>query len=50
LESVDGGTLVRETWDLHQERGKQLIRRAAGGGTRGAMEQTLERIDTLVTG
>jgi uncharacterized protein YndB with AHSA1/START domain len=50
LESVDGGTLVRETWDLNQERGKQLIRRAAVGGTREAMEQTLERIDTLVTG
>jgi uncharacterized protein YndB with AHSA1/START domain len=49
LEPTDGGTLVRETWDLRQERGKQLIRRAAGDGTREAMERTLERIDTLVS-
>ena len=48
LEPVDGGTLVRETWDLHEERGKQLIRRGAGH-TREAMEQTLERIEALVT-
>ena len=47
LEPVDGGTLVRETWDLHEERGKQLVVRGAGG-TREAMEQTLERIATLV--
>ena len=25
LEPAEGGTLVRETWDIHQERGKQLV-------------------------
>jgi uncharacterized protein YndB with AHSA1/START domain len=49
LEPADGGTRVRETWDITEERGKQLVRRAAGH-TRTAMEQTLERIDALVTG
>ena len=47
LEPVDGGTLVRETWDITEERGKQRVIRGAGG-TREAMEQTLERIATLV--
>jgi hypothetical protein len=47
LEPADGGTLVRETWDIRQERGKQLVRGAAKH-TRQSMEQTLERIDALV--
>jgi uncharacterized protein YndB with AHSA1/START domain len=49
LEPVDGGTRVRETWDITEERGKELVR-AAGPRTRRSMEQTLERIDALVTG
>ena len=49
LEPTDGGTLVRETWDITQERGKQVVRGAAKH-TRQSMEQTLERIDALVTG
>lgn len=49
LEPTEGGTLVRETWDITQERGKQLVRGAAKH-TRESMEQTLERIDALVTG
>jgi hypothetical protein len=48
LEPTDGGTLVRESWDITQERGKQVVRGAAKH-TRQSMEQTLERIDTLVT-
>jgi carbon monoxide dehydrogenase subunit G len=48
LEPVDGGTRVRESWDISQERGKVLIRRARAK-TRKSMERTLERIEELVT-
>jgi len=48
LEPTDGGTLVRETWDIREERGKQLVRGAAKH-TRQSMEQTLDRIAALVT-
>jgi uncharacterized protein YndB with AHSA1/START domain len=49
LEPVDGGTRVRETWDISQEKIKAPVRPAAKK-TAKAMEQTLERIDQLVTG
>ena len=48
LEPTDGGTRVRETWDISQERTKFLVR-PAGRRTRDAMAATLERIETLVT-
>ena len=48
LEPVDGGTRVRESWDISQERGRFLIR-AARAKTRKSMEQTLARIEELVT-
>jgi uncharacterized protein YndB with AHSA1/START domain len=48
LEPVDGGTRVCESWDISQERGKALIR-VARAKTRKAMEQTLDRIEELVT-
>jgi len=48
LEPTDGGTRVRETWDISQERRKFLIRPAARR-TRDAMAATLERIEALVT-
>ena len=48
LEPVDGGTLVRESWDISQEKVK-LVVRPARKKTRKAMEQTLERIEALVT-
>jgi uncharacterized protein YndB with AHSA1/START domain len=47
LEPVDGGTRVRESWDISEERGKALVR-PAGKKTRQAMEQTLARIEELV--
>jgi hypothetical protein len=47
LEPVAGGTLVRESWDISQERGKTLVRRARHR-TRTAMDQTLARIEELV--
>lgn len=48
LESTNGGTLVRESWDISQEKVKAIVRPAAKR-TRGAMEKTLERIETIVT-
>lgn len=48
LEPVPGGTRVRETWDISQERIPPLVvgLRAA---TRRGMTRTLERIETIVT-
>lgn len=50
LEPVDGGTLVRETWDVAQESPftKPVVRFAAGK-TRTNMAKTLERIEQVVT-
>jgi uncharacterized protein YndB with AHSA1/START domain len=50
LEPVEGGTLVRESWDISQESAvtRPLVRRGAGE-TRRNMAATLERIDQLVT-
>lgn len=50
LEPVDGGTLVRESWDIRQESAitKPLVR-MGGGKTRGNMEQTLARIEQITT-
>ena len=44
LEPVDGGTRVRESWDISRSRSKALIRPGAGK-TRKSMEQTLARIE-----
>jgi uncharacterized protein YndB with AHSA1/START domain len=48
LEPVDSGTRVRESWDISEERTKAMVRRARKK-TRKAMEQTLVRIEELVT-
>jgi uncharacterized protein YndB with AHSA1/START domain len=48
LEPVEGGTLVRESWDISLDSTKFLIR-PGRKKTRKAMEQTLERIEELVT-
>ncbi len=47
LEPVEGGTRVRETWDISQEKVKALVRPAAGK-TRTNMEKTLARIEEIV--
>jgi uncharacterized protein YndB with AHSA1/START domain len=47
LEPVDGGTLVRETWDISQERGKAMVR-PARAKTIDAMTKTLERIEQIL--
>jgi uncharacterized protein YndB with AHSA1/START domain len=47
LEPADGGTLVRETWDISREKGpvKHLLRTGRSREhTRGAMAKTLENI------
>ena len=50
LEPVEGGTRVRESWDISQESvfTKPVVRRAASA-TRRNMEKTLERLERLVT-
>jgi uncharacterized protein YndB with AHSA1/START domain len=47
LEPVEGGTRVRESWDIRQEAVKALVR-PAKGKTKDAMEKTLERIEKVV--
>jgi uncharacterized protein YndB with AHSA1/START domain len=49
LEPVEGGTLVRESWDIRQEAIKVLVR-PMRGKTRAAMTATLERIEQIVGG
>ena len=47
LEPAEGGTLVRETWDISEERVKAIVR-PARNKTRQAMDKTLERIESIV--
>ena len=47
LEPVEGGTRVRESWDISQEKVK-LFMRPARKKTIKAMEKTLERIEEMV--
>ena len=49
LEPVDGGTRVRESWDLSKEPAKLLLGLLARSRTRKAMATTLERIEEIVT-
>jgi uncharacterized protein YndB with AHSA1/START domain len=51
LEPVDGGTRVRESWDISEESAltKPLVRKGADK-TRKDMAATLERIDDLING
>jgi len=50
LEPAEGGTLVRESWDISQESPftKPVVKRAASS-TRKNMEATLARIEEVVT-
>lgn len=49
LEPVEGGTRVRETWDISQEQGMKWVVRKAANKTRKNMAKTLERIEEIVT-
>lgn len=48
LEAREGGTLVRESWDISQERIKAMVR-PLRAKTKENMEKTLARIEELVT-
>ena len=48
LEPVEGGTRVRESWDIRQEVIKAIVR-PGKAKTRTAMEKTLARIEEIVT-
>ena len=51
LEPVEGGTIVRETWDTRQEAlpSRYVVRATMTDLTRRNMEKTLERIEEIVT-
>lgn len=49
LDPVDGGTRVRESWDITHERGMKGLVRKGGKHTAENMEKTLERIEKIVT-
>ena len=51
LEPVDGGTIVRETWDTRQEAlpSRYVVRATLTDLTRRNMEKTLQRIEDVVT-
>lgn len=52
LEPVEGGTLVRESWDITPDHQRSLLKLGGiySGKTRRDMERTLVRLDRLVTG
>jgi hypothetical protein len=50
LEPVDGGTLVRESWDVSEDHQRSLLKRGKlPERTKDAMAKTLQRIEELVT-
>jgi uncharacterized protein YndB with AHSA1/START domain len=49
LEPVDGGTRVRETWDISHEALRFVLRYVAAARTRQDMTKSLERLEGLVT-
>lgn len=50
LEPVEGGTIVRETWDISREAplSRPVVRRMMAASTRENMARTLERIASVV--
>ena len=50
LEPVEGGTLVRESWDISQDHQRALLRRGSvAKQTAKSMTTTLEKIEEIVT-
>ena len=48
LEPVDGGTLVRESWDISQDHQRSFLKKGkVADYTRANMEKTLARIESL---
>ena len=50
LEPVEGGTLVRESWDITHEKLTKVLVRQAAAKTRDNMTRTLKRIEQVLTG
>jgi len=51
LEPVEGGTIVKETWDLSQDRQKILLKRSKmPAAAKNGMRRTLERIAETLEG
>lgn len=50
LEPAEGGTRVRESWDISQDKQSAMLKLVAARRTRAAMEKTLERIEELTRG
>jgi hypothetical protein len=49
LVAQDGGTLVRESWDIHEEKVPAVMLKPLHRSTREAMAATLERLEKVVT-
>ena len=49
LEPVEGGTRVRESWDISQDHQRRMLRRIASKDTVKNMEATLARIEELTS-
>jgi len=50
LEPVDGGTRVRESWDISEDHQRSMLRKdKVAAQTRANMEKTLEKIAALVS-
>jgi hypothetical protein len=50
LEPTVGGTRVRESWDISQDKNRAVLRVVAASQTKRSMEKTLERIEQLTAG
>jgi uncharacterized protein YndB with AHSA1/START domain len=51
LEPAEGGTLVRESWDISEDRQRMFLRRGSlAKHTATSMGSTLEKIEEIVTG
>jgi uncharacterized protein YndB with AHSA1/START domain len=50
LEPTEGGTRVRESWDVSGDKQRAVLRVLAARQARRSMEKTLERIEQLVAG
>jgi uncharacterized protein YndB with AHSA1/START domain len=50
LEPTEGGTTVRESWDISQEHGTKMLVALARKTTRESMRKSLEQLEQLATG
>jgi uncharacterized protein YndB with AHSA1/START domain len=50
LEPTVGGTRVRESWDVSQDKNRAILRIVAASQAKKSMEKTLERVGQLTAG